>query len=158
MPVRQTLSKFLLKLRFNEKIWSHTGDQQKVKFLKVINNLIIYKYNQESINHKKKTNRVVVFSCRCVPNILKCYHHSLNQEIKTHWDTNWKIQLIHMKFQFHSSSELPLEHNENQKPASNQIWLWSYLTKLSVKRISCSFSLGIKGREDNVINVKHPVK
>ena len=78
VPVRQTLSKFLLKLRFNEKIWSHTGDQQKAKFLKVINNLIIYKFFKESINHKKKTNRVVVFSCRCVPNILKYCDHSLN--------------------------------------------------------------------------------
>ena len=79
---------------------------------------------------------------------------SKNQEIEIHWDTNWKIQLIHMKLQFHNSSELPLEHNENQEPLSNQIWVWPYLTNLRVKGKSCSFSLGIKGKEDNVINFK----
>ena len=70
--------KFLSKLWLNEKTWSHTGDQKKAKFLKVINNLIIYKFFKEFINHKKKTNRVVVFSCRCIPNILKYWDHSLN--------------------------------------------------------------------------------
>ena len=61
-----------------------------------------------------------------------------------------------MKVQVHSSSELPLEDNENQKPQSNQSWLSAYLTNLRVKGISSSFRLGIKGKEDSVINVKHP--
>ena len=78
MPVCQNLSKFLSKLQLNETTWSHTWDQKKAKFLKVINNLIIYKFFKEFINHKKKTNRVLVFSCRCIPNILKYYDHSLN--------------------------------------------------------------------------------
>ena len=63
-----------------------------------------------------------------------------------------------MKVQVHSSPELPLEHNENQKPLSNQSWLWPYLTNLRVKGVFYSSSLGIKGKENNMINVKHPVK
>ena len=64
----ENLSKFLSKLRLDEK----TGDQKKALFLKVIDKLIVYKkFFKEFITHKKKTNRVVVFSYRCFPNILK---------------------------------------------------------------------------------------
>ena len=56
----QTLSKFLSKLQLNEKTWIHTEDQKKARFLKVINNLVIYKFFKEFIKHKNKTNRVVV--------------------------------------------------------------------------------------------------
>ena len=52
------------------------------------------------------------------------------QEIQIHSETNWKIHLISMKVQVHSSSELPLEHKENQKPLSNQSWLWPYQSNL----------------------------
>ena len=46
----------------NQKTWNHTGDQTKARLLKVIN-----KFFKEFINHKKKTNRVVVLRCRCRP-------------------------------------------------------------------------------------------
>ena len=51
------------------------------------------------------------------------------QEIKSHSDTNWKIQLIYMEVHVNCSSELPLEHKEN-RPLSNQNWLWPYLINL----------------------------
>ena len=138
MPVCQNLSKFLSKLQLNETTWSHTWDQKKAKFLKVINNLIIYKFFKEFINHKKMTNRIVVFSCRCIPNILKHCDHSLNfPKIRRSRLIETQIE----KVQFHRSSELPLEHNESQKLLSNQIWQWPYLTNLRVKGTSCSFSL-----------------
>ena len=54
-----------------------------------------------------------------------------------------------MKVQVHSSLELPLEHKENQKPLSNQSWLWPYVTNLRVKEILYSFRLGIKWKEYN---------
>ena len=78
MSVCQTLSIFLSKLRLNEKTWSQTGDQKKAKYLKVIKNLIIYKFFKEFINHKKKTNRAVVFSCRYFPSIFKYCDRRLN--------------------------------------------------------------------------------
>ena len=71
---------------------------------------------------------------------------SKNQEIKIHSDTNWKIQLIYMTVQVHSSSELTLEHKENQKPLSNQTWLIPYLCNLRVKGILRSFSLVLEGK------------
>ena len=48
--------------------------------------------------------------------------------------------------QVHSSSELTLEHKENQKPLSNQSWLSSYLSNLRIKGILCSFSLVVEGK------------
>ena len=51
-----------------------------------------------------------------------------------------------MTVQVHSSSELTLEHKENQKLPSNQSWLWPYLNSLRVKRILCSFSLVPEGK------------
>ena len=63
-----------------------------------------------------------------------------------------------MKVQVHSSSELSLEHNENQKLQSNQSWLRPYLIHLRVKGILYSFGLVIKGKENNVTSIKHPVK
>ena len=47
--------------------------KKKTTFLKVINNPIIYRYFKDFTNHRKKTNRVVLFSCR--PNILKSRDH-----------------------------------------------------------------------------------
>ena len=52
--------------------------RKKAEFLKVINNLIIYKFFKEFINHKKKTNRAVVFSCRYFPSIFKYCDRRLN--------------------------------------------------------------------------------
>ena len=39
----------------------------------MINNPIIYKYLKDFTNHRKKTNKAIVFSCRPFPNILKGY-------------------------------------------------------------------------------------
>ena len=41
----------------------------------VINNPIIFKFFEDFTNHRKKTNRAVVFSCRPFPNILKYRDH-----------------------------------------------------------------------------------
>ena len=71
---------------------------------------------------------------------------SKNQEVKIHSDTNWKIQLVYMTVQVHSSSELIVEHKENQNSLSNQSWLWPYLSNLRVKRMLCSFSLVLEGK------------
>ena len=51
-----------------------------------------------------------------------------------------------MTVQVHSSSELTLEHKENQKPLSNQSWLIPYLCNLRVKGTLCSFSLVLEGK------------
>ena len=44
--------------------------RKQATFLQVISKLIIDKFFKDLTNHKKKTNRVVVFSCRPFPNIL----------------------------------------------------------------------------------------
>ena len=56
-----------------------------------------------------------------------------------------------MKVQVRSSSEILLEYKENQKPLSNQSWLWPYLINFRVKGILCSFSWVLKGKEGKEI-------
>ena len=99
----KTLSKLLSKLGQNEKTWSHIGDQKKAKFIKVINQLIIYKFFKEFINHKKKTNRAVVFSCRCLPNILKYCDYRLNIK-KFRWSRFNQAQIKNFTANMYESS------------------------------------------------------
>ena len=54
----------------------------------MINNPIIYKIFKDFTNHRKKTNRAVVFSCRPFPNILKYRDHRWN------FPTIWKTRLL----------------------------------------------------------------
>ena len=69
--------------------------RKKATFLKVINNLIIYKLFKDFTNHRKKTNRVIVFSYRHFPNILKILgppmRPSNNLEKETLSDTHWSV-------------------------------------------------------------------
>ena len=60
---------------------------KKAWFLKVINNPIIYKLLKDFTNHRKK-NRVVVFSYRTFPNILKYRDHQPD------FPTIWKTRLL----------------------------------------------------------------
>ena len=62
--------------------------RKKTTFLKVISNPIIYKFFQDFTNHRKKTNRAVVFSSRPFRNIPKHRDHC--------WDlpTIWKKRLF----------------------------------------------------------------
>ena len=48
---------------------------KKAKFLWVINSPIIYKLFKDFTNHRKKTGRAVVFSCRTFLNILRYGDH-----------------------------------------------------------------------------------
>ena len=54
----------------------------------MINNPIIYKFFKDFTNHRKKTNRAVVFSCRPFPNILKYMDNWWNLP------TIWKTRLL----------------------------------------------------------------
>ena len=111
-----------------QKYQNHTRDQKKAKFLKMINKHIIFKFFIEFINHEKKTNRAVLFSYRCLPNILNyCdrrwnFPNSGDQDSFRHKLKN--SANIYMKVEVHCSSELPLEHTDNGKPLINQSWLW----------------------------------
>ena len=63
-------------------------DGEDVKSYWKSENLIIYKFFKGFTNHRKKTNRTVVFSSRPFPNILKYRDHQ--------WDlsTIWKTRLF----------------------------------------------------------------
>ena len=51
---------------------------------------------------------------------------SNNLENKTPSDTYWRVQLVYMKVQAHSSLEPPLEYNQDQVPLMNQGSLWPF--------------------------------
>ena len=85
---------------------------------------IFYKLFKNVTDHSKKTNRAIVFSRRPLPNILKQRDHTWaegKQGPQVRSSNNLqnmippgrycKLQLVCMKVQFHSSSELTLEYN-----------------------------------------------
>ena len=71
----------------------------------MIKNLIINKFFKHFINHRKKTNRAIVFRSRPFPNILQYMHEtslmrtSHNLENKTLSDKYWTVQPVCMKVQ-----------------------------------------------------------
>ena len=52
--------------------------RKKLNFSGWSTSLLFTSFFKEFINHRKKTNRAVVFSCRCFSNILKYCNHRLN--------------------------------------------------------------------------------
>ena len=62
-------------------------------FLSVINNPFICKFFKYFTNHRKKTNRAIVFSCKPFPNILKYRDHQ--------WDLPkiWKARLLQTRME-----------------------------------------------------------
>ena len=54
---------------------NYAGNQKKATFLNFISILIIYKFFKYLTNHRKKTNRALVFSCRHFRDILKYRDH-----------------------------------------------------------------------------------
>ena len=81
---------------------------EKTAFFSVINNAIIYKFFKD-LTVRKKTNWAVVFSCRLFPQ-----HSSIqappskNLENETTSDSYWRVQLVYMKVQAHSSLKPPM--------------------------------------------------
>ena len=98
--------------------------RKKAIFLEVINNPIIYRFFKDFTNHEKKTNRAVVFSSWSFPQHSEIQgplmRPSVNLENKTLSDMCWRVQLVCIKVQAHSSLEPPLEYNQNQTPLMNQ--------------------------------------
>ena len=73
---------------------------------------IIYKFFSDFTNHRKKTNTVVVFSCRPLPNILKysgTTYETFQQSGKQDSLTHFRVQIGWKKVQTQSSSQPPLE-------------------------------------------------
>ena len=87
----------------------------------MINKCIIYKFFKDFPNHRKKTNRAVVFSCRPTfsPTFLSTgtTNETFQQSEK---QVYMKVQLVYMKVQAHSSLESLLESNQDQTSLANQ--------------------------------------
>ena len=85
----------------------------------MINKPIICKFLKDFTNHRKKTNKVVVFCSK--PLIQEPQMRpSNNLERKIPSDTFWKDQLINMKVEARNSLKPPLEYNQDQMPSTNQ--------------------------------------
>ena len=101
--------------------------RKEATFLEVINKPFIYKFFKDFTNHRKKTNRAVVFSCRPLPQHSLIQgsqmRPSINLENKITLDTYCRVQLTCKKVLGHSSSELPLGYNQDQLPLTSQGWL-----------------------------------
>ena len=100
--------------------------EKRPQFSRCSKIFIIYKFLKDFTNHRKKTSRVVDFSCRPFPNILKYrtpMKPSNNLENKAPSDTYWRFQLVCKKVQ---ALEPPLEYNPDQMPLTNQGSLWPF--------------------------------
>ena len=77
--------------------------------------------------------------------------HNLKNKFPS--DTYWRIQLVCMKVQAHSSLEPPLGYNQDQKPLTSQGWFSTLSTNLGVIEILYSFRLVLKGKAGKEIPV-----
>ena len=83
--------------------------EKKTTFLKDINKPIIYKFFKGFTNHRKKTNREVVFSCRLFQTFLntgstdETFQQSGKQDSFRHI---LKSSLVYIKVQTHNSLEI----------------------------------------------------
>ena len=112
----------------------------------MINNPIIYKFFRDLFSE-----RVVGFSCRPFPNILKYREHQWN--LPTIWKTRAlqtlieEFSILRKNVQNCSSLEPPLEYNQDHIPGFDKSrFVMIYLTILRVKEILCSFRLLLEGK------------
>ena len=119
-----------------QKIWSWSRRpktklkiRKKAILLQMINNPINHKSFKDFTNHRKKTNRVVVFSCRPFPDILNAgntYETFQQSGKQTPSGISWRIREVFMKVQALSSLEPPMEYNQDEMFLMNQGLLWSF--------------------------------
>ena len=53
---------------------------------------------------------------------------------KTLSDMYWRVQLVCMNVQAHSSLQPPLEYNQDQEPLMNQGFLWPFYTSWELQK------------------------
>ena len=103
----------------------------------MINNHFIYKFFEEFFNQRKKTNRVVVFSCRPFPNVLN---------YKDHWwnpPTIWKARLLNKTPQF-SRTTIGIQLGSH---AFDKLrFVMTLLTIVGITELICSFKLVLEGK------------
>ena len=112
-------------IRYNcEKICSWSKRPETIlnirKKAKVINKTIIYNFFKDFFNHRKKSFSPTYLNAGTADAVFN------NLENKIPSDTYWRFQLVCTKVQAHSSSEPPLECNQDQMSLSNQIWWWLF--------------------------------
>ena len=111
--------------------------RKKVTFLLVINNPTIQKFFKDFTNHRKKTNRMVIFSSRTFLKIPKYRDHQWDLPkiwITRFFQTYWRVQLVFMKVHPHSSLEPPLEYKQNQMYLMIQCLLWPFLPSWELQK------------------------
>ena len=98
--------------------------RKKVTFLEAIKNSIIYEFFKDFPNHRRTTNRAVVFNRTPSPNILNTGTTDETFQLFGKQDSFRYIlkssSCICIKIQVHISLELPLENNQDQTSLENQ--------------------------------------
>ena len=120
-----------------EKTSNYWKSENRPHFSRLSISLLLTSFFKDSTNHKKKTNRTVVFSHRPLPNILKYWDRR--------WDhpTIWKIRLLEtLAEEFHCyvwKFKLTLFQNRHRNSIrTRRLWrikvgyelrnqLWSYM-------------------------------
>ena len=117
----------------------------------MINNPIIYKFFKDFTNHRKKTNRVVVFSCRSFSNILNT--GTTNETFQHSGIQDSFRKILKSSANIYESSGLQffrtstrVKSGPNAFDESRFVMIFS--TVLGVTEILCSFKLVLQGKID----------
>ena len=94
--------------------------EKRPHFYKWSTILLFTGFSKTSITSKKKTNRVVVFSCRPFINIGPSMRPFNNLENKVPSDTYSRFQLVCIKIQVYISLEPSLVYSQDQMHLMNQ--------------------------------------
>ena len=131
-------------LQLIEKTENHTGIRKKATFLWVINIPIIHKFFKDFTNHRKKTNRAVVFSSRPFPNILK--YRTTNETFQQSGKQDSFRHILKSSASTYESSGLQFFRTTTRTPSRPDVFdesgfLMTFLTIFEVTEILCSFRL-----------------
>ena len=117
----------------------------------MINNPIIYKFFEDFTNHRKKTNRVVVFSSRPFPNILKYRAGTTDDTFQQSGKQDSFRQLLKSLTSMYESSGSQFFRTttgiQSRPDAFDESrFVMTFLTILGVMDILCSFRLVLEGK------------
>ena len=124
--------------------------RKKVTFLEAIKNSIIYEFFKDFPNHRRTTNRAVVFNRTPSPNILKYRDHR--------WDLSiiWKTRFLQIHIEefilyMYKNSGSHFFRTTAGKQSGPDVFgksslVMTFITSLKVTEIFCSFKLVLEGK------------
>ena len=130
---------------------------KKATFLKVVSKpIIFFKFFIDFTHHRKRNNRAIAFSYTSLSNILK--YRVYRDDLPTIWKQDSFRQILKSFINMYESSGLQFFINSTRKQSEPDAFkesrsVMTFLTKLGVSGILCSFRLVLGGKTDKEIPI-----